>query len=251
VSFAALAWAAKQRPGNLAAKMILLGLANFADEHGCAYPSTAALAEFGDMNHKTATTALDKLIELGLIHDSGEREGRTRQIKVYRLDLESLPKTEASLKRKPPVSSVKDPQKRGTDTIRNQSPKKAKPSLGKRARKPKPKVSLPDGWEPKPLTPGTVCASIVALWQPGRIERELSKFRDHHLRSDQQWSDWDAAWRTWIQRACEFERVEHGRNGSVAKRVGGHQSPDGLSPTTRAALAVFGPDPGDENRVPQ
>jgi len=118
VSFAALAWAAKQRPGNLAAKMVLLGLANFADEHGCAYPSTAALAEFGDMDHKTATAALDRLDALNLISDTGEREGRTRQIKVYQLAIQSLPKAEASQKRKPPVSAPKAPQKRGTDTVK-------------------------------------------------------------------------------------------------------------------------------------
>lgn len=135
MSFAALAWAATQRPGNLAAKMVLLGLANFADEHGCAYPSTAALAEFGDMDHKTATAALDRLVELRLIADSGERAGRTKQIKVYRLNIESQPETEAYQKRKPSVSSVKDPQKRGTDTVKEPEPKKAKASLGKRASK--------------------------------------------------------------------------------------------------------------------
>lgn len=112
MSFDALSWAAKQRPGNLAAKMVLLALANFANEAGEAYPSTAAIAEFGDMNHKTATVALDRLEAAGLITDSGMRRGQSGQIKVYRLNLKSLPKTEASQKRKPPVFSAKDPQKR-------------------------------------------------------------------------------------------------------------------------------------------
>jgi hypothetical protein len=247
MSFAALAWAAKQRPGNLAAKMVLLGLANFADEHGCAYPSTAALAEFGDMDHKTATSALDRLVALNLITDSGERAGRTKQIKVYQLHLQSLPKAEASQKRKPPVSPPKAPQKRGTDTVRDTVPKKGKPSL-ERARAKKPAQPLPTDWQPKELTPGTVCASIVAAWQPGRIERELSKFRDHHLRSDARWSDWDATWRTWIQRAGDFERGDNGRTNGMA----GNQSHDGLSATTRAALSVFGhPEAGEPGRVPQ
>lgn len=138
MSFTALAWAANQRPGNLAAKMVLLCLANFADEHGCAYPSTAAIADFGGMDHKTATAALDRLAAAGLIADTGEREGHTKQIKVYRLALESLPKTEASpakatRKRKPPVSSVKAPQKRCTDTIREPIPVQTTSSQGERA----------------------------------------------------------------------------------------------------------------------
>lgn len=121
MSFDALAWAAKQKPGNLAAKMVLLALANYANEAGEAYPSTAAIAEFGDMNHKTATAALDRLESLGMIADTGKKQGRSGQIKVYRLALESLPKTEASQKRKPPVFSAKDPQKRVTDTVKEPS----------------------------------------------------------------------------------------------------------------------------------
>ncbi|QHL90982.1 hypothetical protein GVO57_09325 [Sphingomonas changnyeongensis] len=118
MSFDALAWAAKQRPGKLASKMALLALANYADEQGCAYPSTAAIAAFGDMDHKTATAALDHLANLGLIADTGRRAGHTKQIKVYRLALERAPETEAYQKRKPPASAVKAPQKRGTDTVR-------------------------------------------------------------------------------------------------------------------------------------
>ncbi|HET7154973.1 MAG TPA: helix-turn-helix domain-containing protein [Hyphomicrobiaceae bacterium] len=118
MSFDALSWAAKQRPGNLAAKMVLLALANYANEAGEAYPSTAAIAEFGDMNHKTATVALDRLEALGLIADTGDRRGKSGQIKVYCLNLQSIPKTEPSQNREPPVFSNKGPQKRVTDTIR-------------------------------------------------------------------------------------------------------------------------------------
>jgi DNA-binding transcriptional regulator YhcF (GntR family) len=118
MSFDALAWAAKQKPGNLAAKMVLLALANYAGETGLAYPSTAAIAEFGDMNPKTATAALDRLEALGLIEDTQKRVGSTKQIKVYKLNLETTPKTEASQKRKPSVSSGKGTQKRVTDTVR-------------------------------------------------------------------------------------------------------------------------------------
>lgn len=125
MSFDALAWACRQKTGKLPSKMALLCLANYANELGEAYPSTAAIAAFGDMNHKTATAALDRLEELKLISDTGNRRGKSGQIKVYRLHLESLPKTEASLKRKPPVSSaqatqkreVEATQKRVTDTI--------------------------------------------------------------------------------------------------------------------------------------
>jgi hypothetical protein len=135
MSFAALSWATAQNPGSMATKMALLALANWANEEGCSYPSTLALAEFGSMNIKTAMAALDRLVGLGLILDTGERAGRSSQIKVYRLCYdqnppakrhpktggvadERHPKTGASNDRKTPVFSPKDTQKRVTDTIR-------------------------------------------------------------------------------------------------------------------------------------
>lgn len=87
MSFAAITWAANQDTGSMAAKMALLALANWADDEGLAFPSTAEIAAFGSMNHKTATAALDRLEGLGLIADTGDRCGRSRQIKVYALHL--------------------------------------------------------------------------------------------------------------------------------------------------------------------
>ncbi|WP_203309785.1 helix-turn-helix domain-containing protein [Sphingomonas beigongshangi] len=133
MSFAALAWAAKQKTGGLATKSVLLALANYADEHGCAYPSTAAIAAFGEMDHKTATTALDRLVAAGLIADTGERAGRTKQVKVYQLNLESHPESEAFQNRKPPVFEPKAPQKRGTDTVKEPTSPKTSSSPKKRA----------------------------------------------------------------------------------------------------------------------
>lgn len=240
MSFAALAWAAKQRPGNLAAKMVLLGLANFADEHGCAYPSTAALAEFGDMDPKTATAALDKLVALNLIVDSGDREGRTKQIKVYRLDLESLPQTEAYRKRKPTVSPPKGPQKRGTDTVREPAPKKDKPSLVRE------KVELPDDWKPEDFGIETQSRKVVDGWPPGEAARQLEHFRAHHRKKGDRFRSWQDAWATWVLNARAFG----GHNGR-SDTLGRNQSADGLSSTARAAIAVFGSDPGDGRGVPQ
>jgi hypothetical protein len=198
MSFAALAWAAKQQTGGLATKSVLLALANYADEHGCAYPSTAAIAAFGEMDHKTATTALDRLVAAGLISDTGEREGRTKQVKVYQLALESQPKTEAFQKRKPPVSEPKAPQKRGTDTIREPVSQKATPSSNKRASKSR----LPADFIPT-MTGKT--AAVVAGWPPGRFDDELEAFADYHTSHETRSADWQASWRTWVRNSKRWE----------------------------------------------
>jgi hypothetical protein len=81
---------------------------------------------------------------------------------------------------------------------------------------PKPKKHrLPVDWEPKPFTPGTLAAQTVLRWEPGRIERELSKFRDHHTAAGTKWENWQAAWSKWVNNSGDFER---GRNvASIGK----------------------------------
>jgi hypothetical protein len=95
------------------------------------------------------------------------------------------------------------------------------------------KHPLPANWIPMALKPDGQAGMIVARKPAGWIERQLSKFKDHALQNNRQCSDWDAAWRNWIKQADE---MEHGRSHSLGR----HQSPDGLSATARAGLAVFG-----------
>ena len=66
-------------------KLVLLSLADRAGEDHCAYPSMSRLVEDTEMDRKTVLKIIDELIEDGLILDTGERKGRTKQVKVYRL----------------------------------------------------------------------------------------------------------------------------------------------------------------------
>ncbi len=88
MSFEALAWAAKCRPGSASRKLVLLALADRHNtETGLAYPSIDWLAEFTDLNRKTIISAIDALLSAGFIADSGVRFGRTGQVKAYTLAL--------------------------------------------------------------------------------------------------------------------------------------------------------------------
>lgn len=42
------------------------------------------------------------------------------------------------------------------------------------------------------------------------IEQQAERFRDHHLKAGSSFLDWNAAWRTWVQRAPEFARGPQG-----------------------------------------
>lgn len=82
-----------------------------------AWPSIKWLTEWTDLNRKTIITALQDLEAAGFITDSGERKGATKQVKAYRLNIETVPKAERSQKRNSSEKSREQSQKRDTDTI--------------------------------------------------------------------------------------------------------------------------------------
>lgn len=80
MSIDAMRWAKKVKTGKSSSKAILTWLADMCGADLCAYPSVAALAEATELDKKTVQAGLRHLIEIGLITDTGERRGRTKQI---------------------------------------------------------------------------------------------------------------------------------------------------------------------------
>lgn len=201
MSFEALAWAGKCKTANAADKLVLFGLADrHNSEANGAYPSTAWLVEFTSLNRKTVIAALDRLEASGFISDSGERRGQTAQVKLYRLHLESVPKTEPSQKRNSSVFSSKGSQKRDTEPVRTTTPSEGKPSSGVGAKGAPPRVNheIPEDWEPLSFGRGTQCGKIIAGWPPDELAYQLEHFRAHHGKKGDKFKDWQKAWATWV-----------------------------------------------------
>lgn len=76
------AWQQKVRGTD---KLVLLSLADRADEHFLAFPSAQRLTKDTGLNGKTVFAALQRLAEKGLIEDTGEKVGDTGRVKIYRL----------------------------------------------------------------------------------------------------------------------------------------------------------------------
>lgn len=86
MSIEAITWALKQPLEHSPAKFVLVVLANQANsETGNSFPSIAYLATTTGQDRKTIIANLQRLIEWGLIEDTGKRVGRTSQIICYRL----------------------------------------------------------------------------------------------------------------------------------------------------------------------
>ncbi|MCM7600178.1 DnaT-like ssDNA-binding domain-containing protein [Enterobacter hormaechei] len=119
MSIDAMRWAKKVKTGKSSSKAILTWLADMCGADLCAYPSVAALAEATEMDRKTVLAGLQHLQEMGLVVDTGERRGRTKQIPVYKLVgvEESIPDAEQTQNR----NSLKDPKNGTVDLNRTEN----------------------------------------------------------------------------------------------------------------------------------
>jgi helix-turn-helix protein len=189
-------------------KLVLLALADNANDEGHCWPSAMTIARKCGQGERTVRRAIQSLIEKR--HISQQQRTGTSAVYTVHPCRSGTTANAAPLSDRPQTPAAPAPKPSGTVV-----PKKDKPSLVKRA---KPKIPLPDDFQPRPFTPGTICAGIVEAWRPGRIERELSKFKDHHLKTGAVWADWDAAWRTWVQNAGDFERGNNGRQPANSLR---------------------------------
>jgi hypothetical protein len=200
MSFQAFAWAVTVHPGSAAEKLVLLGLADRHNtEHDAAYPSTAWLVEFSGLDRKTVVAALDRLEAAGLISDTGKRVGQTKQVKVYSLALESLPKTEASQKRNSSVFPMKGSQKRDTDTVKDTSTSRAKALSGPRAKKTTFEQSFDESSKHSFRILCVQWAVTNLRWTAGDAGSEYERFVDRALAASAAYSDWLAAWRNWCR----------------------------------------------------
>lgn len=94
MSSKALAWALEQEVRPASAKLLLIVMADVANHTTREiFTSIAYLEDATSLNRKTIFPAIEKLVELGIIEDTGRRTGKTNQIKIYRLTMEPVPKT--------------------------------------------------------------------------------------------------------------------------------------------------------------
>lgn len=250
MSWPAQAWAAEQRPGSSACKLVLLALASVADTNHRAYPSVQWLCDFSELNRKTVILALDRLAseEMGLIEDTGYRMGKTRQVKVYRLRVdealkgrplgkdpgsETVPKTERSQKRNSSVFSSKESQKRDTEPFKEPYYSPLPPKDGGK----KTRLKISDDWQAPDLAslPPHAQAS-AALWPAGAYEAQAETFAQWHRGKGSRSADWPALWASWV--ASNHASVMRNAKAGITPKPVTQRQPTGPKPEPRAATAA-------------
>lgn len=191
-------------------KLVLLALANFANDKMECWPSQERLAADTELSERTVWAALAKLETAGLL----TREKRHRQDGTRTTDKFTL-YFALTVTAEPPANAAKSTRKScetqsqslhepvaTVATLTTFEPSLREPSLEEGgARAPAPQVKrtaskrAPSDWTPSPESWATLEAEGYGS---GQLERALSMVRDHEFRPPR--SDWDATFRNWVRR---------------------------------------------------
>lgn len=191
----ALVW---ELPLTPAEKLVLLALADCANDEGEAWPSIATLCRKTNAAERTVQRSIRAL----------EEAGHLRTVKVtgkgnrYRI----TPATVTPLSESHPRQNDTTPPSQCHPTpatvtpnpsLNHQEPSKdAYASKARVAAKPK-KVPMTMDWEPGDLT-GDV-GEMLAQWPPGQFETELADFREYWFEDGTKRPGWDRTFRSRIR----------------------------------------------------
>lgn len=116
MSSEALAWAFKSDARPSSVKFTLVALCECANyQTGKIFPSIKHICQITGQDRKTVISNIGKLVSEGWISETGERVGRTGQIKVYQAHIGTVPETEQSQERNGSVFPIKQSRKRDTE----------------------------------------------------------------------------------------------------------------------------------------
>jgi hypothetical protein len=192
-------------------KLVLLALADWSNDTGHCWPSIRQLCVKCGLTDRGVQKCLARL-EAGGHIERNMVSGKGTNYDVHpRTTFTTTPEQDSPRTTFPPNESAQTPEPRSDNTLRTTIPKKDKPSLVRA------KHSLPDDWQPKEFGIDTQSRKAVDGWPPGELERQLEHFRAHHTKAGSKWSDWQAAWSTWVLNQRRFSG--HGQ--------GNHNRPSG------------------------
>jgi hypothetical protein len=187
MSFQAMAWAVKQKTGDPLAKLLLLVLANYADERNESWPSMVRLADETQMSKRSVVNKLAELETQGLLTKRTELTPMGAiSHNVYRLKL-------VVHDVHPVVHDVQDGSAPDAPNTINEpitSPKRTR------------LTALPEDWEPS----AALYSWAVQAFPNLDVNNEAARFRDYWLGNGKAHANWDATFRNWCRRSVTYQR---------------------------------------------
>lgn len=221
-----LAWAVDLPAGD---KLVLLALADCANDEGHCWPGLASLSEKTGRCRRSLQESLRALDATGHI-DRVENPGKGMNYTVHPV-AKSAPVVNAA-----PVAKA---GQRGGKACHPPVAKSApKPSENRKEPSPPKRraMPIPDDWQPQVFGTGTQSRKVVDGWPPGEDLAQLEQFKAHHRAKGNTFLDPQDAWSTWVLNTRKWGVGRSDRSNAMGRR----QSVDGLSETARAAISVFG-----------
>ena len=195
-------------------KLLMLSLADRADELHCCYPSIQRLVKDTGMDRKTIGKWVNQMIEDGFISDTGERKGKTKQVRVLRLNIEvkeaqkrNSTKFGNNTKNGHETSPIMDNKRSQNWDAESVIEPNIEPTLSARGQfiseAAKRRIGIsPNGEIPFPPAFKPSADHIAIASEKGiSIETELLNFRDYHKARGTKLIDWNSAFRVWLRNA--------------------------------------------------
>ncbi|ECJ8592198.1 helix-turn-helix domain-containing protein [Salmonella enterica subsp. enterica serovar Florida] len=188
--------------GNPLRKLVLIKLADNANDNGECWPSYQHIADHCECSKSAVKEHISALIKLGLMTKEnrvGVNNGKGNTSNVYRLHLTSTPvppkSTGGSPKSTPvPPKSTPPVPPAGTRTSHSFEPVKEPLDNKKKL------SSMPEGFSP------SASHQKMAEEYGISLQEEFDKFTDHHISKGSKFIDWNRALNTWLRNAKGFQK---------------------------------------------
>ncbi|EJI6851315.1 helix-turn-helix domain-containing protein [Salmonella enterica] len=204
--------------GNPLRKLVLIKLADNANDNGECWPSYQHIADHCECSKSAVKEHISALIKLGLMTKEnrvGVNNGKGNTSNVYRLHLTSTPVPPKSTPPVPPKSTGGSPKSTppvppkstggspkstppvppaGTRTSHSFEPVKEPLDNKKKL------SSMPEGFSP------SASHQKMAEEYGISLQEEFDKFTDHHISKGSKFIDWNRALNTWLRNAKGFQK---------------------------------------------
>ncbi|HCC1020342.1 TPA: helix-turn-helix domain-containing protein [Salmonella enterica subsp. enterica serovar Paratyphi C] len=177
--------------GNPLRKLVLIKLADNANDEGECWPSYQHIADQCEVSRSTVKSHIRALEDMGLLKREFRRKGELNQSNVFYLTLDNAQQTA-------PESGGAGADRGGAGAAPRtyHSFEPVKEPLG---RKKKPS-SMPEGFSPSASHQKMAEEFGISL------QDEFDKFTDHHLSKGSKFIDWNRALNTWLRNARGFQK---------------------------------------------
>jgi hypothetical protein len=191
------AWAVDLPAGE---KLVLLALADCANDDGLCWPGIRNLCAKTGKSERSLQAAIQSLCASGqLTRDEIKGKGCNYLVHPRKICAPAQDAPPQGL-RKPPQNLHPTPAKSA-----------GKPSLNRKEPSPSKMRAIPDDWQPAEFGEGSESRKVVDSWPPGERAAQLEQFRAHHSSKNNVFSDPQKAWSTWVLNTRKWGIGRHER----------------------------------------